>query len=479
MGLGSLEVQIFVSLAVILATALIALIVDYLKGSNERLREHNIELRARQAERDRLLAKGWVAPDHRPAHRHREPAAGSETPQTVVNASLASGAAMNVSLFVEPQGFQERTAPAKLEPWPKPEDLNPAEALPPASELRIAQLVEPVGGNAPPAEEVIPVRKVESPAEAPVVERPLVIPVEPEVGAPHEPSTDVSIPPPAEKPFGLTQPEPQRSEPLPVTGEPTELAAETHVKAPDSSGLGISMPEAPPEPSVEKTSVDAEDPAWLDARSKTTAALRRELGLEISPAEAPREALPRPTFVLAEPVSPPANGGSVGQSAPGKRAALPAGLYPRAKLDALIEEGGLVDGLVVALCINNYELLVASMDRNGAASMQRSVAELVAAMAGKDGFAARYADDEFVMLFPGESGVEAERHATQISELLWDYQIRSLSRQPLTFSWASVQVAEESLEDAISAARAQMNETKRRRAPRLATHAFKPRAVNL
>ena len=55
MDLGSLELQIFVSLTVVLGGALIALICDYLKGNNEQLREHNIELRVRQQEHERRM----------------------------------------------------------------------------------------------------------------------------------------------------------------------------------------------------------------------------------------------------------------------------------------------------------------------------------------------------------------------------------------------------------------------------------------
>lgn len=53
MELGSLELQIFVSLIVILGTAFVALVCDYLKGSNESLREHNIELRVRREEQEK------------------------------------------------------------------------------------------------------------------------------------------------------------------------------------------------------------------------------------------------------------------------------------------------------------------------------------------------------------------------------------------------------------------------------------------
>jgi GGDEF domain-containing protein len=61
MDSGTLEMQIFLSLIVVLATAFVALLCDYLKGSNESLRERNIELRVRQEEREfQRAAEEWT-----------------------------------------------------------------------------------------------------------------------------------------------------------------------------------------------------------------------------------------------------------------------------------------------------------------------------------------------------------------------------------------------------------------------------------
>lgn len=67
MDLGSLELQIFVSLTVVLGGAFVALICDYLKGNNEQLREHNIELRVRKEEQDRRLLLDPVSFTQQPA----------------------------------------------------------------------------------------------------------------------------------------------------------------------------------------------------------------------------------------------------------------------------------------------------------------------------------------------------------------------------------------------------------------------------
>lgn len=64
MDLGALELQIFVSLVVVLGAAFVALVCDYLKGNNEQLRERNIELRVRSEERERfaiLNPSAWLS----------------------------------------------------------------------------------------------------------------------------------------------------------------------------------------------------------------------------------------------------------------------------------------------------------------------------------------------------------------------------------------------------------------------------------
>jgi hypothetical protein len=55
MELGQYQIQIFVSLFVILGAAFVALICDFLKGNNEQLRELTIELKVRREEDQRRL----------------------------------------------------------------------------------------------------------------------------------------------------------------------------------------------------------------------------------------------------------------------------------------------------------------------------------------------------------------------------------------------------------------------------------------
>src|SRR5271163_1807097 len=61
MELGQYQLQIFVSLVVILGAAFVALICDFLKGNNEQLRELMIELKVRREEEQR---RGQVMTTH-------------------------------------------------------------------------------------------------------------------------------------------------------------------------------------------------------------------------------------------------------------------------------------------------------------------------------------------------------------------------------------------------------------------------------
>ena len=89
MDLGSLELQIFVSLTVVLGAAFVALVCDYLKGNNEQLREHNIELRVRKEEQERRLLLdpagflGQWLPGGNVANRPAAAAAGHGSGRTV------------------------------------------------------------------------------------------------------------------------------------------------------------------------------------------------------------------------------------------------------------------------------------------------------------------------------------------------------------------------------------------------------------
>jgi hypothetical protein len=72
MDLAQYQLQIFVSLVVILAAAFVALICDFLKGNNEQLRELAIELRVRREEDQRRSQTMTAVPASIPAPSQKQ-----------------------------------------------------------------------------------------------------------------------------------------------------------------------------------------------------------------------------------------------------------------------------------------------------------------------------------------------------------------------------------------------------------------------
>jgi hypothetical protein len=193
MDFGSLELQIFMSLVVVLGAAFIALICDYLKGSNEQLREQNIELLVRRDEQERralLDPMSWV--DHlnvAAAERERPATAGREIEEPEVTQPLvapaAAGGVSGAPVGRQEAGIQaEKVAPATAPSWDIRETLaamtgqEGSEEQPPSAEplkplelgSEIARVAHEgaVASVPPPAE----------PAEGPVLVPPEVVPLD-------------------------------------------------------------------------------------------------------------------------------------------------------------------------------------------------------------------------------------------------------------------------------------------------------------
>jgi hypothetical protein len=66
-------------------------------------------------------------------------------------------------------------------------------------------------------------------------------------------------------------------------------------------------------------------------------------------------------------------------------------------------------------------------------------------------------------MFPGETGSTAQRRLFQISERLWDYQLRSVGSFSIIFSWGGLEVLSDSPAEAIASARERMYQTRRNR----------------
>jgi hypothetical protein len=142
---------------------------------------------------------------------------------------------------------------------------------------------------------------------------------------------------------------------------------------------------------------------------------------------------------------------------------IPAGLHESAVLSSLIENQTPFSGVVVAIGLNDYDTL-----REKLASGTDSVAALnkmVLSMLRPQDFACRFQDDEYILIYPGERGSSAQRRLFQVSEKLWDFQLRSLGNLSVMFSWGGLEVTNETLAEAVASARERMYQTKRNRKP--------------
>jgi hypothetical protein len=141
---------------------------------------------------------------------------------------------------------------------------------------------------------------------------------------------------------------------------------------------------------------------------------------------------------------------------------IPTGLHEASALDPLIQAGVPFSGVAVVIGINDaaalHEKLAAnSTDSTGALN------RMIQSMLRPEDFACQSSEEEFVLLYPAESGPSAQRRLFQVSEKLWDFQLRSLGHLSVMFSWGGLEVQNEKLGNAVESARERMQQTRRNR----------------
>jgi GGDEF domain-containing protein len=81
---------------------------------------------------------------------------------------------------------------------------------------------------------------------------------------------------------------------------------------------------------------------------------------------------------------------------------------------------------------------------------------------GPDDCACRHGADEFLIICPGLRGENAQRRLNEISERLWNFQLRGQGSCSVLFSWGGIN-GNEPLSEAIASAIERMQQTKRSR----------------
>jgi GGDEF domain-containing protein len=155
---------------------------------------------------------------------------------------------------------------------------------------------------------------------------------------------------------------------------------------------------------------------------------------------------------------------------------LPTGLHDQIMLSALAASGGKISGVVFAVGITDYKRVQETQSPQELESLLSSVREMIASLLGPQDFAARSSVDSFILIFNNESGAAAQRRINQVSERLWDFQLRSLGVSSILFSWGAVEVQDEPFESAVAGATERLEQSRRNRKTASVTPA--PRAVN-
>jgi GGDEF domain-containing protein len=444
MQLSGLEAQIFIGIAVILGCAFVALLCDYLKGVNERLREHALELTVRMEETERWGQRVMAMSAQQPA-----PASNAEPGATVPAQDVKEELSR---LYREVEQVSRSVASLA--------ELRAAmgEAVPAAS--------APVSHQQPEFEPAL----VSTPAaagpsdamRAATVENDLP-PLQPVVALADRPAASAL-------PFVA-----ELTEPVPVarTGDAAPAALPIHTPALDSLQDLIQRfaekPAAEPRANVMKIRVLRDTPTLPVSPEADPVAPEPAAVAAPPPAPAPVEsAMPELPARLQTPVAPEAHvPPALVQSAQPGEFALPSGLHDHATLEFLRADTSLFSGLVVAIGLNDFEQLKASVGAEAADDLVRSVGQLVKSLTSNLGgpqfFAAKGSDDEFILAFNGENGPAAQRRMAAVSERLWDFQLRSIGTYSVVFSWGASEANDETFADAVDAALERMRETRQNR----------------
>lgn len=134
---------------------------------------------------------------------------------------------------------------------------------------------------------------------------------------------------------------------------------------------------------------------------------------------------------------------------------VPAGFHDGYILSRLVQKRQPVSGLVVSIGVNTPR------EANG--SLPEAVKDVIQSLIGAGDFACQSSEEEFLLIYPNEHGAAAQRKLSQIAQQLWDFKLRSMGAFSILFSWGGVEVASESIDEAIASANQRMQETRRSR----------------
>jgi GGDEF domain-containing protein len=410
--MGSIELQVFVALGVVLAAVLIALAVDFLKGSNERLRERNAAL------------------------VEREKAAGQRASQVErMHAQMVE--------LVEALKDAEQMRPVALSK-PMVGARRTEVRVPEPSAVPLSSL----GPMLPDARLVVetPTPMPESPIEVRVVRDESLLVSEDEVIEELPPCAGLVADPAA---WTAKDRKTRR-----YVGEPA-IAMWNAESAPELPDSGLPA-EAPPWNEWIQPETPAEEPRVLEA--ETVEVVDEALIEAPTPAVAESNVVEMPRTVVTEPPTPAVRGLQV----------IPGGVYPPSVLSELLLSEDTFFGVTLSISVVDYVRLVAENGKESVEQVMSALETLVQSSGSAADLVCRISEDEFIVVCPGATGAVATSRVQLLSENLWDFQLRSLVSFAILFSWGASESGlmpnmPRILADSVDRAREQMLESRRSR----------------
>jgi hypothetical protein len=466
---ATVELQIFISLVVILGAAFVALVCDFLKGNNEHLREQNLELRIRKEELERRnaleiafasraggqTATGGVAARSLMRVGLQHAAAGTASEQTTAKAESQPPASPAVPVGIT-EGMtggrrRHRKVAAELSESIK-EIASMVEAKSRGLEKPAVAVV--AAGDAEPQragqELTASAAVLESTPEA-IVERTQEVVLVGVAPLAAEPMQAAAVTPLLDALAGRDLLE----QAIEFTARRGDAAAEAVVDAP------VAEPEQTPVQElavVEPVPVDAETLAVQTPDRQRE--FWRDVVIEFGEARQAIEARKAEKDPVREAVA---------------ETTQRVGIQDASVLASRLSANGRFRGLAMIVGINDYAAL-----RGRSGFNQSEVDRLIESLTESKHVACRTSEDEFVLLFENVIGRDAQSKSAAVSERLWDFQLRNIGSFMIAFSWGACEAAGEPLSTCLENARDEMRSTRRGRLSTARGRAYTAKAaVNL
>jgi len=437
------SIQIIVSVVLILGAAGVALLCDLMMRKNNQLREAMVELRVRRAEEDTVA----VSPT-RTVSRVAQPALPPPLP--VAEKTTVEEAAPVAVALEHPVAPVIGRAPGRMNGRSNGRDRDAAGDLvrktnsaAKVAQDRTAELTSVSGRRTSPpapASEVLPrmddMNSQEALSDWLNRRRAAARIAETSASQSLKPETQVTASPAPVSMANETaldiEPKAERVDLL-EEALPQEGTFETHATL---------EPMVAEQPLLSKHAVEIDAALWESLIS----------GIPLAPAPVIAEIIATPTvhetqFELIQ-----------GAASVSNQLVIPAGMHDQSFLARLLEIKKPFTGLAVSIGINEND---GSAPRSE--DLMRSTSLFISGLLQDTDFACQSGDDEFLMLCPGPQGAEGQRRLSQISERLWDFQLRGIGTFSILFSWGGVEANNETLSDAIACAADRMYQTKRSR----------------